>query len=193
MIRLLAVITVTELRLAGAEPIGRIAVVQLFHLEREPDQKPVAAAVNQFHIVVATKRPDGLGVEIDLDIARRRWLAIHDRSVSQVCLIYAEYGGLRLTVAWQCPIVAFGPNHAPIGTALSESSTRDQPHGSPVIGSQHNLRRAERKAGRTRMALHESIETATIPEARPTRSATTRTKRYEARKSMVNKWDEQIH
>ena len=103
MIGVLEVVAVTALRIADAVPIARIAVDQLVCLERETDQKPVAAAVNQFHIVVAGRRPDGPGVEIDLDNARRRWLAIDDRSVTQVCLAYAECGDLRFTEAWQCP------------------------------------------------------------------------------------------
>ena len=50
--------------------VGRVAVDQLAPLEREVRQEAVGAAVNQFHSVVATERPDGPGVEIDADVAQ---------------------------------------------------------------------------------------------------------------------------
>ena len=158
MIRLLAVFTVTALRLADAEPIRRFAVDQLVPPEREPDQKPVEAAVNQFHIVVATKRPDGPDVEIDLDIARRWWREIHDRSVCLPCVFDTRrgrrleaHGGLAVhhlcLRSEPCP-----SRNSPPGTIHHSPATWIACARLPTQSG-----RGERTADRTRMALHESI------------------------------------
>ena len=83
---------VAALRLADTVQVGRVTVDQLVPLERVVGQEPVAAAVNQLHLMVATKRPDGPGVEVDADRAQRRRLALHDRTPTKMRL---DIGGMR--------------------------------------------------------------------------------------------------
>ncbi len=69
---------VAALRPARRLHAGRVAADRLVPFEREAGQEPVAAAVNRFNVVVAAERPDGPGVEIGSDVARRGRLALHD-------------------------------------------------------------------------------------------------------------------
>ena len=71
---------------AGAHQVGWVAVDQL----RAPivvlGQKPVRAAVNALHGVVAVKRRQSPPIEVDTDVVQRRRLALHDRAATEVGL-----------------------------------------------------------------------------------------------------------
>ncbi len=93
MILLLVVEAVTSLRAAGMMQVRGVAVDELAALIVVLAQKPVSAAVDHLHGVVAPKPSQRPRIQIDADAAQRGRLALHDRPAAQM--------GLDVGIVWR--------------------------------------------------------------------------------------------
>jgi hypothetical protein len=65
--------------------------------------------MNQFHRVVALKPRQCPPIEIDPDVAQRRWLAALIAPPPRCVSTYVSCGGIIAMIAWHKPDVAFDP------------------------------------------------------------------------------------